>query len=256
MNHSALSTHHLCFSFPGRTVLTDVSFRATGGEFLALLGSNGAGKSTLMDLLAGLRTPASGEVCLHGRPLPAIPPASRARLMCHLPQGVRADLPFAVEQIVLMGRYAQADHWMESSEDLEAVDAALARTDCEQLRYRLFSTLSGGERQRVLLAACLAQQARVLLLDEPSTFLDLEQQLHCFRLLSEEARAGALCIAVTHDLNLALAHCSRILVLRGNGLEVDMPVAEAWSREDWMRWFSPQLRVETTAAGNRWVAYR
>ncbi|MCU0227535.1 MAG: ABC transporter ATP-binding protein [Bryobacterales bacterium] len=256
MSESALSAHQLRFSFPGRAVLRDVSFHATGGEFLALLGSNGAGKSTLMDLLAGLRTPDAGEVRLRDRPLLTIPAAERAQLLCHLPQGVRADLPFQVEQIVLMGRYAQADRWMESAADVDAVHAALARADCLALRHRHFSTLSGGERQRVLLAACLAQQARVLLMDEPSTFLDLEQQLHCFRLLKEEASAGALCIAVTHDLNLALAHCSRILVLRGNALEADMPVSEAWNRQDWMRWFSPQLRVETTASGQRWVAYR
>lgn len=237
-------------------VLRGASFDAAQGEFLAVLGSNGAGKSTLLDLLAGIRKPDRGEVLLEGQPLFRIPPFRRARLLCHLPQGVRTNLPFRVQQVVLMGRSALADDWFESEEDLRAVEAAMERTGSSELRHRAFSSLSGGERQRVLLAACLAQQAKVLLMDEPSTYLDLHQQLHCFRLLREEAARGSLCIAVTHDLNLALAHCTRILVLREGVIAADMQTAEAWQRREWLHWFSPRLSVETSHEGNTWVAYR
>jgi iron complex transport system ATP-binding protein len=253
---SVLAAHALSFGYNGHAILQNVSFAADAGEFVAVLGTNGAGKSTLLDLLAGLRKPEAGQISLKGIPLPQLNPAQRARLMCHLPQAVRTDLPFAVEQVVLMGRYAQADTWMESATDLEAVDEALRRTDCIALRHRRFGTLSGGERQRVLLAACFAQAADILLMDEPSTYLDLHQQLHCFRLLRCEADSGKVCFAVTHDLNLALAHCTRVLVLRDGGVAADMPVSEAWRRRDWLQWFSPGLRVETSPDGSSWVAYR
>jgi iron complex transport system ATP-binding protein len=251
-----LRAEGLSFSFVGHPVLRDVSFSAAGGEFLAVLGANGAGKSTLLDLLAGLRNPQSGSIAWSGIPLPELSPSQRARILCHLPQGVRADLPFSVEQMVLMGRYHRAEAWLESDSDLAAVDEALRRTDCWELRHRRFSRLSGGERQRALLAACFAQQASILLMDEPSTFLDLYQQLHCFQMLREEADGGALCIAVTHDLNLALAHCTRLLVLRDHTIGADLPVDKAWTDREWLHWFSPNLRVETSRDGASWVAYR
>lgn len=256
MSNPLLRAEGLSFSFGDHPVLRDVGFSAAGGEFLAVLGANGAGKSTLLDLLAGLRHPHSGSIAWRGIPLPELSPSQRARILCHLPQGVRADLPFRVEQIVLMGRYNRADTWLESANDLAAVDEALRRTDCLELRHRRFSTLSGGERQRALLAACFAQQASILLMDEPSTFLDLHQQLHCFQMLREEADGGALCIAVTHDLNLALTHCTRLLVLRDHGIGADLPVEKAWSDGEWLHWFSPNLRVETSRDGASWVAYR
>ena len=239
-----------------KPILHGVSFQAAAGEFIGLLGINGAGKSTLLDVLAGLRRADSGAVTINRRPLHDMSAPERARLICHLPQGVRNELPFTVEQIVLMGRYAHADAWMESADDLQAVERALSQTHCGELRLRRFSTLSGGERQRVVLAACLAQNASFLLMDEPSTYLDLHHQLHCFELLRSEARRGAVCIAVTHDLNLALAHCSRIMVLHGGSLEADMPVSDAWLYAEWLATFSERLRVEQSLSGASWVAYR
>src|SRR5262249_3655815 len=152
-----------------------------------------------------------------------VPARERSRRISHLPQGTRTDLPFTVEQVVLMGRYAHADRWFESHEDHACAWDAMRRIDCLQFRDRLFGTLSGGEQQRVLLAACIAQSPSVMLFDEPSTYLDVRQQLHCFSTLAELAREGALCIAVTHDLNLALAHCTRFLVLNHGRLAADFP---------------------------------
>ena len=126
----------------------------------------------------------------------------------------------AGEQVVLMGRYAYADRWFESDEDHAYARDAMQRMDCLQFRERLFSTLSGGERQRVLLASCIAQCPGVMLFDEPSTYLDVHQQMLCFSTLAELACEGALCIAVTHDLNLALAHCSRVIILDHGTVDV------------------------------------
>lgn len=246
----------LAYSIAGNTILLSVELSVQSGEFIGLLGVNGAGKSTLLDLLAGLRAADGGEVRVCGRPLGSLTAIERGRLICHLPQGVRGELPFTVEQVVLMGRYPHADTWMESPGDLRAVGEALSRTDCDALRHRQFRSLSGGERQRVLLAACLAQCAKLLLMDEPSTYLDLRHQLHCFELLKAEASRGAACIAVTHDLNLALAHCTRIAVLHEGVIAWDMSIADAWRNAQWLAQFSPRLRVETSQDGGSWVAYR
>jgi iron complex transport system ATP-binding protein len=154
-----------------------------------------------------------------------------------------------------MGRYPHTDRWFESDEDRDAVDRAMRRTDCWDLRDRLVQTLSGGERQRVLLAACFAQSPQLLLLDEPSTHLDIDQQLHCFSLLREEGERGAACLAVTHDLNLALAYATRIIVLAQGRVAFDVPVAEAARTTDWLALFSPRLTLATTASGRSWVSY-
>ena len=124
------------------------------------------------------------------------------------------------------------------------------------LRARPISTLSGGERQRVLLAACLAQQPQLLLLDEPGAFLDIEQQLHCYSLLREEAARGIACLTVTHDVNLALAFCTRVIVLADRSLAYDMPVEAARARSDWLGLFSNRLRRTTTADGQSWICYQ
>lgn len=251
-----LSVRKISYAFPGHPVLDSVEFSADGGEFVVLMGVNGAGKSTLLDILAGLRKQDSGEVLFHGRSLRAWPARERARLISHLPQGTRHELPFTVEQVVLMGRYAYADHWFESDEDHAYAQDAMHRMDCLQFRHRLYSTLSGGEQQRVLLAACIAQCPAMMLFDEPSTYLDVHQQLHCFSTLAELAREGALCIAVTHDLNLALAHCTRMLILDRGRLAADFAAREAAVDTEWLARLSPRLRMTHTPEGKPWVLYR
>ena len=236
-------------------ILDGVSFQAGPGELIALMGRNGAGKSTLLNVVAGLQPAHGGAILLEGRSLNDWGPSERARKVCHLPQAVRADLPFSAGQLVRMGRYPHADRWFESEADHAAVDAAMRRTGCEAFRDRRVSTLSGGERQRVLLAACLAQEPRLLLLDEPSTFLDIDQQLHCFSLLREEAQRGAACIAVTHDLNLTLTFCSRLIVLADRKVALDCSAAEAVDSPAWLSLFSTRLHMNDDGAGRRWVSF-
>ena len=237
-------------------IVERVSFDAAPGELIALMGRNGAGKSTVLDLIAGLRTPAAGVIALDGRPLSTWTPLERARAIGHLPQSVHAHIPATVDQLVLMGRYPHADRWFESDADRAAVDRAMSECGCLEFRGRRVSTLSGGERQRVLLAACLAQQPRVLLLDEPAAFLDIDQQLHCFDLLRTQAAAGVACIAVTHDLNLALEFCTRLIVLADRTIARDLSTAEAVERTDWLSYFSPRLQRAVTSDGRSWVCYR
>jgi iron complex transport system ATP-binding protein len=161
-----------------------------------------------------------------------------------------------VEQVVLMGRYPYADSWFESDQDHARAQEAMLRMDCLPFRDRLYATLSGGEQQRVLLAACIAQCPSVMLFDEPSTFLDVHQQLQCFATLAELAREGALCIAVTHDLNLALAYASRLLILNQGTVVEDIAAQKAAGNPAWLALLSPRLRMTQTAEGKPWVHYR
>jgi ABC-type cobalamin/Fe3+-siderophores transport system ATPase subunit len=240
----------------GVSIVSGVTFSVRAGEFVALMGRNGAGKSTVLDILAGLRDAHAGEVRVSGRPLHAWTAGDRARVIAHLPQAVRPDLPFTAGEVVLMGRYPHTDRCLESQTDREAVEQAMRRTDCWDVRERPVRTLSGGERQRVLLAACFAQQPRVWLLDEPSTYLDIDQQVQCFTALRDECERGALCVAVTHDVNLALAYATRLVVLERGQVAVDLAVHEAIRTSSWLAHFSPRLELTTTASGRPWVAYR
>jgi ABC-type cobalamin/Fe3+-siderophores transport system ATPase subunit len=254
--NALVEVRHLSFHYPTRVVFDNICFEAHAGEFVALMGTNGAGKSTLLDTIAGLRRATSGTVAVSGRELSDWPANDLARNVSHLPQSVRADLPFSVQQLVLMGRYPHSEAWFESPADYTAARSAMERTSCWDDRHRRVSTLSGGERQRVLLAACLAQGAKICLFDEPSVFLDVDQQLRCFDLLAEEARRGKLCIAVTHDLNLALSYCSRVLVLADRQLVVDRSIDNARKASDWLRYFSNRLRLGETPNGKPWVWYQ
>jgi iron complex transport system ATP-binding protein len=239
----------------GREVLAGVSLEVRAHELVVVTGLNGAGKSTLLDIVAGLRRPTGGVVLLNDRPSGEWDPRARARLVAHLPQAVRPDLPFLAGELVLMGRYPHTDRWFESDRDRDAVEAAMRRTGCWDMRGRLVQTLSGGERQRVLLAACLAQAPEVLLLDEPSTHLDIDQQLQCFALLREESERGAASLVVSHDLNLALTYGTRIVVIADGRVARDLPVGDAARTPEWLALFSPRLTLAATASGRPWVSY-
>jgi ABC-type cobalamin/Fe3+-siderophores transport system ATPase subunit len=237
------------------TILEDVSFEIARGEFVALMGRNGAGKSTLLDITAGLRKATRGVVVLEGRPLHTWPTRDLSRTVTHLPQAVRLDVAFSGEQLVAMGRYPHSAWWIESSSDRRIVEWAMDRCGCREFRTRRLGTLSGGERQRVLLAACLAQEPQLLLLDEPATFLDVDQQLQCFRLLREEAGRGVTCIAVTHDINLALTFCTRLLVLAERTLARDLSIEAALENPEWLDLFSARLEMRRDQSGHAWVSY-
>jgi iron complex transport system ATP-binding protein len=251
-----LEVDGVSFSYGSRSMLDSISFRAGDGEFLALLGINGSGKSTLLDIVSGFRKPETGSVTIGGVGHRQWKRREMAQQVSHLPQAIHADLPFTAEQLVGMGRYPHTDGWFESEEDHQHIRAAMERTSCWPQRHRSFRSLSGGERQRVLLAACLAQDAGTLLLDEPSTFLDIEQQLHCFSVLREEARGGKLCIAATHDLNLALTYCTRLIVLADGVVAYDIRTAEAHGNREWLGVFSKRLDMGKTPAGSPWVWYQ
>jgi iron complex transport system ATP-binding protein len=256
MTNPLLSVRDVGWRVGRTTVLERVSFDVAPGELVAVMGRNGAGKSTLIDIVAGLRSPATGSVRLADRPLDRWSAVERARVVAHLPQHLRTDPTLVAESLVLMGRYAHAAHWFECEADLAIAREAMERCNCLQFRTRQVGTLSGGERQRLFLAACLAQRPGVLLLDEPATFLDVDQQTHCFEVLRSEAARGAACMAVTHDINLALTFCSRLIVLAERTLVRDIPAETALDAPEWLTLLSGRLTVDTNAAQRRWVRYQ
>ncbi|KOX27463.1 hemin ABC transporter ATP-binding protein [Streptomyces sp. NRRL F-4707] len=214
----------------GRPVLDGVDVRVRAGELLALVGPNGAGKSTLLGALAADVPVAGGDVRVHGRPAPRWSAAELALRRAVLPQAASLSFPFAVEEVVRMGRAPWAGGDREG-EDEAAVAEAMARTGVTGFAGRPFSALSGGERARVALARVLAQRAPLLLLDEPTAALDLRHQELVLRLCRERARAGDAVVVVLHDLALAAAYADRVAVLRAGRIAADGPPAEVFAEE-------------------------
>ena len=198
----------------GRQILYDISFSTPAGSCLAILGNNGAGKSTLLKCFARLLRPQSGRVLVEGRDLLSLPPAQAAREVALVAQSAQPSR-LTVYDMVLLGRKPYLK-WDFTGEDRALAEAALARLGLEGLALRYADRLSGGELQKVQIARALVQQPRILLLDEPTSSLDLRNQYEVLGLVSSLCRErGIIAVTVIHDLNLALRFCDRFLLLHG-----------------------------------------
>jgi iron complex transport system ATP-binding protein len=194
-----------------------VSFTIAEGEVFGVIGPNSAGKTTLLRLLTRVVRPSRGEVRLAGRPIHDLPHAELARQVAVVPQDAPRPFPFSVEQLVLMGRYPHAPgRFFESDADRALAAAAMRATGVQHLAALPLGQLSGGERQRAMLARALAQQPRLLVLDEPTSHLDLRYQAETAALLQQvNAERGMTVLLVSHDLDLAAEVCDRLLLLSG-----------------------------------------
>jgi len=221
--------HLSCYSFAlgSREILRDLSFSVAVGERVAVIGPNGAGKSTLLKCLCRILKGGRGRIDVAGQPLHAYGQSDLARRLAYLPQIEGKATSFTVREMVEMARYPHLGPLasMESA-DAAAVERALDDTGMRAFAARSMNTLSGGERQKALLAAALAQQSDLLLLDEATAFLDPLQQLEILRVLGRVHRDRSTAIlSVTHDLNEALAHSERVIALREGALVFDGPAA-------------------------------
>jgi len=204
-------------SGPGKAMaVRGVSLEVEAASMTAVIGANGSGKSTLIRMLAGLLRPFSGEVLLHGKPLDHWQPRLRAREIAYMPQATATAFPFPVMDIVLSGRSPHIPRFrFERAEDYAIALDALEAAGAAQLAGRIVTGLSAGERQMVVLARALAQQPRLLLLDEPSSALDLKHRAALMRTLARLREARGLSIVmITHDLQLTGSLFDRILALR------------------------------------------
>ena len=223
-----LEARDLTCAYDRHTVLHDLSLTVQSGEILALLGPNGAGKTTLLRALARLLRPRAGTVLLDGENIWRLRPRTVARRLALAPQSEGMSSPVTVEQAVALGR-APHRGWLlpYTTRDRQVIEQVLEQTGLQALRHRLITELSGGEQRRVILARALAQEPQVLLLDEPTTHLDLRYQTELLALIQRLAQRDGIAVVVTlHDLNHA-ALCATRVALLAHGTLVAMGHPEA-----------------------------
>lgn len=226
-----LKVSGLSFSYGDRPLLKDISFEVRPGEFLCVLGPNGSGKSTLLKLLTGFLKTRPGEVRLGGQDVSSLAAGRLARLAAYVPSETSTPYDFTVREIVLLGRAARAGLWRPyGAEDTRAGDLAMEETGITALSPRSVNTLSTGERQLVFIAQALAQQARLLLLDEPTSHLDLKYKSDIMALLLRLAGKGMAVAAVLHEPALARLGCSKALLLGRDGAYACGPAARMLTR--------------------------
>jgi iron complex transport system ATP-binding protein len=230
-----------------------VSFAIGPGEVFGVIGPNSAGKTTLLRLLTRVIAPQQGEVRFDGRPIGRLAHAELAREVAVVPQDTPRPFPFSVEQLVLMGRYPHGPgRFFESAADLALARAAMAATGVLDLAGLPLEQLSGGERQRAMLARALAQEPTVLVLDEPTSHLDLRYQAETAALLRRvNAERGTTVLLVSHDLGLAAEVCDRLLLLGGGRVVRVGPPAEVLRREVLEPVFGCEVVVEVSPASGR-----
>lgn len=239
-----LTVDHLTLAHGHRVVVHDVSFTVEAGEMVAILGPNGSGKSTLLRGMARLHPPRAGRVLLDGRDIRAMNSRHVARVLAILPQAPAGGLDLTVRELAFRGRYPHQGLLQRvTRRDIDAVEWALNATDSLDLADRPLAALSGGERQRAWIAMALAQEPRILLLDEPTTFLDVAHQVEVMHLLRRLNARGITIVAVLHDLALAGRFTSRIIALREGRLAFDGPPSAVLQPEALERVFGVPMLV-------------
>lgn len=245
MTTPALEAIDVHFAYEARPVLNGIRLEVQPGEMVGLIGPNGAGKTTLLHVLLGLLRADAGQVRLGGEDIGGLKRVDVARRAALVPQELRTDFAFTVHEVVAMGRTPYLGRFRpESAADLEVVERALAATETEHVVDRLFSELSGGERQRVQIARALAQDTKILMLDEPTANLDVEHQLQILQLVRGLVSGGRCAVVALHDLSLAARFCDRLVVLADGVLAASGSASEVLTEENLARYFRIVARVE------------
>lgn len=213
-----LEAMHVGFSYGDHEVLADIQLAIREGDFIGIIGPNGAGKSTLIRILAGFLKPSRGAVRLNGRAMASLSKKAIARNLAVVAQVEPTDFGFSVEEEVMLGRAPHhAGLYFETQADRRIVERAMSETGVRSLAERQLTEISGGERQRVRISRALAQQPRVLLLDEPTTHLDLHAQLTLAELARGINRSGLAVVMVSHDINFVVRCCKSVIMLHEGG---------------------------------------
>lgn len=220
MTPTAYMAEQVSVSLDGKPIVRNVSFTLSAGASMAVIGPNGAGKSTLLKCLLRLIAPDKGSVRLFDKDIRDYDRRALARTVGYVPQAGTGSMPFTVEEFVLMARYPYLSPFSPFTRtDRDAARDAMDRADVTVFAGRMLHTLSGGERQKVYIAAALAQEPRVMLLDEATAFLDYRHQVEILELIARlRHEIGLTVVSVTHDLNQGVLDCDAVLALKGGAV--------------------------------------
>ncbi|MEI6148266.1 MAG: ATP-binding cassette domain-containing protein [bacterium] len=245
MTAPAIQIEKVSAGYRETRVLKDLSLTVAEGEMVGILGPNGAGKSTLFKVLSGLLPPRSGTVRLFGQDVRRLPPAERARTVAVVPQDLDIPVPYTVEEVVMMGRTVSIGRLSRpTAHDHQVVERALVYTDVADIRHRPLNELSGGERQRAIVAMALAQEPRIVLMDEATSHLDINHRLEIMQLVERlNAEGGMTVLMISHDLQLAAEFSRRLILLDHGSLVADGKPAEVLTEEGVRRVYHCDVRV-------------
>lgn len=245
-NNSAIAVKQLSVTLGNRHILHDISVSIPMGKVTTLIGPNGCGKSTLLRSMIGYISSPSDCVTIFDKPLSSYSQNTLARQMAFLPQVPNMPKDMTVEELVYCGRYPYQNWWKNTAkEDREIVDYALSITKTDHLRHQLIPSLSGGERQRVWIAMALAQEPKLLVLDEPTTYLDINHQLEIMELLKRLNREqGLTVLMVLHDLTQAVQYSDYMAVIKSGHLIASGNTKDITSDSLFKEVFSVDVQVD------------
>lgn len=246
-----LNLSNISFSYSGIPAIQGISLDVMTGDVIGILGPNGAGKSTLIKLINGSLRPTEGSISIDGSDIGEISIRERAKTMATLGQGAKAPFGFTALEIVLMGRtpYVSALGF-ESKSDIEIAMEAMRKTDSIDFMHRRIGQLSGGEKQRVFLARALAQQPKMLILDEPTTFLDIRHTAQLKALIGELNGDGITFICALHDINLAASMCNRLVLMKEGRVHVTGKSQDIINKANIDETFGVDIRIATDSGQN------
>jgi iron complex transport system ATP-binding protein len=248
----AIRTDNLTFDYKDKPVLNGVSVSIEKGEMVGVLGPNGSGKTTLLKIFSAVLK-GRGEINLNGKEIQTYGKRELSRIFAMVPQESQVLFPYTVAEIVLMGRASyHSPLALEGKKDLEVARASMELTDCLAFADRYLHELSGGEKQRVIIARALAQEPEILLLDEPSAFLDLKHQIQVFELLRRLNRErGLTIVAALHDLNLAALFFPRLVLLCDGKIYRDGSPKDILTEETIKEIYGIHVKIQLDSSGRR-----
>lgn len=242
---AAIQLDHVTAKYRKNVVLKDICLTIQSGEMIGILGPNGAGKSTLFNVVSGLLTPAAGEIRIFGSNLEAMPARERARAIAVVPQELDVPVPYSVEEIVMMGRTPSMGRFSRpTANDRQAVERAMVYTDVADIRHRPLNELSGGERQRAIIAMVLAQEPRIILMDEATSHLDINHRLEIMQLVERLNREESVTVLmISHDLQMTAEFSRRLIVLQQGLIVADGIPGSVLTQETLRRVYHCDVRV-------------
>ena len=240
-----IKVQHLSFSYSDGFALSDIELSIEAGEMVGLIGPNGSGKTTLLKLISGILHPQKGDIYIDGQSVARLNRRAVARMMAVVPQQFNIPFAFTAREVVMLGRTPFARAFSEGGErDQRMSECAMRTTGIDELGERPFNELSGGERQKVILAMALAQEPKLLLLDEPTAHLDINHQVEIMELVRGLNQEGLTVISSMHDLNLAALYFDRLILLKDGRIFADGKPNDVLTEEVTEEVFSASVQIQ------------